>query len=281
LDVAHLEGVFADDTHYDQLLTHSCRVILDTGETVLTLVKRGVPLELIAQAWRAGIKDWRPLTDNRSTAAAAPRIHERKLDGTYSNTMRMPRQDQISSGVMGFYDRYPRIPYCRRCAFNEQHPEVWAACTPLIKAVNEVHRAYETPSWDALNELATDCSKDFIIPDTVYTTVTVNKNYRTAYHRDGRNIANGKSAMLLVREGKVKGGVLVLPAYRIGVPLDTGDVIIFNGATDLHGNTFITPMTKNAQRCTLVHYFRKGMLECGTAEEELERAKNRPSEKLP
>jgi hypothetical protein len=279
-DVTHLAGKFADEWDYGRVLEASCRVVRDTGEPVLTLVKNAVPRELIAAAWSAGLDRWRPLTDNRSTAAASERIHERKKDGTYSKTMRMPRQDQVSSGVMGYYDRYPRIPYCRCCAFNEQHPEVWAACQPLIRAVNEVHRLYDTPSWQTLRDISKDCSKDFIIPGTVYSTITVNKNYRTAYHHDGRNVAEGKSAMLLIRQGKIKGGVLVLPAYKLGVPLETGDVVIFNGAADLHGNTFITPLTKDAQRCTLVHYFRKGMLECGTAEEELERAKNRPTEKL-
>lgn len=275
-----LKGKFADETYYDQVITESARVVRDTGEHIFTLVRSAVPLELVASAWKAGLDRWHPLTDNRSSAAGSKRIHERKQDGTYSRTMRMPRRDQVASGVMGYYDRYPRIPYCRKCAYNDQNPEIWAACLPLFAAVGAVHHNYDPSSYYALQRHAAATHPDFVIPGTPYTTVTVNKNYRTAFHQDGRNMHEGESAMLFIRQGKLKGGMLVLPEVRMAVTMDTGDVIMFNGARLWHGNTHITPLTMGAQRCTMVFYFRKGMLECGSAADELERAKNRPSEVL-
>lgn len=40
-----------------------------------------------------------------------------------------------------------------------------------------------------------------------------------------------------------------------------------------HGNAPILRFGNKAQRCSLVFYYRNGMVQCGSHEEELERAK--------
>ena len=42
-----------------------------------------------------------------------------------------------------------------------------------------------------------------------------------------------------------------------------------------HGNTPIQKIDNNATRVSLVMYYRENMISCGTADEEVDRAKNR------
>ena len=46
-----------------------------------------------------------------------------------------------------------------------------------------------------------------------------------------------------------------------------------------HGNTQITKIDKDATRISLVMYYRKKMIECGTVNEELKKAKARVIER--
>lgn len=80
--------------------------------------------------------------------------------------------------------------------------------------------------------------------------------------------------MILMRQGKFEGGIVVLPEWKIAAKLETGDLILFRNMQDIHGNTKIIPLTKDYQRCTMVFYYREEMIKCGTAADELARAQS-------
>ena len=267
------KGLKPSEKDYDFLLEESATVYKPDGSLLCVLVKNAVPKELVARAWKH-LKPYNPKTENRGTASGVAMVQRIKKDGTKSATLRVPKGEEVTSGVVGFYDRYPRIPFCRKCSWNQAHPEKFEAVLPLFKAVDEVHKKYAPDFYAKQRELVDRTSKDFVIPGTVYTTVTVNKNFRTAVHLDAKNF-DAVAPMLLIREGKFSGGYVVFPEYRVAAKLDTYDVIIFRNMVDWHGNTPIVPITKNYQRCTLVFYYREGMINCGSAEVELERAKRR------
>lgn len=55
--------------------------------------------------------------------------------------------------------------------------------------------------------------------------------------------------------------------------MDSFDVVLFD-PHEVHGNTPIAPLGKAPyERITAVHYYRKNMIYCGTAAQELELAK--------
>ncbi len=267
---------FAEESDYDILVNETAQILKPDGSHLVTLVKKALSVEELKNPW-AAIRDWKPETDNRGTSTGVKGIFRKKQDGTISNTRRVPRGEKVVSGVLGYYDRYARTPYCRKCAWNEQHPAGWNDMLPLFAKVSETHKQYMPDFYLKQKEIYDKTNADFKIPDSIYTSVTVNKNYRTAYHLDGKNMAEGVSAMLLIREGKIKGGYVVFPEYRVAAAMDSGDIVFFDGQAEVHGNTNITPLTSNSVRCTLVHYFRGGMIYCGSMEDELERAKRRPA----
>jgi hypothetical protein len=266
-------GLRPTEKDYDLLLNETATVLKPDGSLLCVLIKNAIPKEQIATAWRH-LKKYNPKTDNRGTATGVEMVHRTKKDGTLSNTLKVPKGMEVTSGVIGFYDRYPRIPFCRKCSWNAENPEGFAEMLPLFQQVDKLYAEHAPDYYAAQKEIAARTSKDFKIPETVFTTITVNKNFRTAVHKDAKNF-DAVAPMLLIREGKYSGGYVVFPEYRVAAAMDTGDIIIFRNMVDWHGNTQIIPLSKNYQRCTMVFYYREGMINCGTAEQELERAKRR------
>lgn len=260
--------------HYDTLITDSAMVLGPDGEFIAAFLKRAIPMPVIAPAWSV-LRDFNPKTDNRGSATGVKMVPRKKKDGTMQKTLRTPKGDEVISGVVGFMDRYVRIPYCRACSFNAQNPDKYAALVPLFREVDRVHRELDPAGWAHGKAHADKTKPEWLIPGTSYTTVTINKNFRTAAHLDAANLHDGTCAMLLIREGKFEGGNVVFPEWRFAVAMDTSDVVVFRNMKDFHGNTAIVGKSKNYQRCTLVHYFREAMLNCGSLDEELERAKRR------
>lgn len=264
---------FATDKDYDQVVEGDVSVYSPDGELLVVLLRNKFDKQLLLKSWGV-IKDINLRTDNRGTASGIEMELVKRKDGSLSQTRAVPKGYDAISGVIGYYPRYPRIPFCRECAWNQQHPEKFSTLLPLFERVNALHKEYATESWEYQNGIVQKTSKDFVIPSTIYTTVTVNKNFRTAYHLDAKNAPLGMAPMILMRQGKFEGGLVVLPEWRIAAKLETGDLIFFRNMQDIHGNTKIVPLTKDYQRCTLVFYHREEMLKCGTMEQELARAQS-------
>jgi hypothetical protein len=267
------EKHFVDDTDYDVLYDEDVYVEKPNGQPLMCLLKGALDPAKISSAWSV-LKKWNPVTENRSTASGIESEQRVKKDGTLSSTTRVPRGWEVISGIVGYFERTVRMPYCHECAWNLKHPEKFAKTLPLFQQVSQLFEQHVPNRFEIQKQFAEKTSKDFMIPGTVFTTVTLNKNFRTACHLDAGDLEAGFSAMSVLKEGILKGGNLVLPNWKTGVKLDHGDVIFFD-AHEWHGNTQIVPISKGAVRCSMVHYYREKMLGCKSHEEELEIVKNR------
>jgi len=156
-----------------------------------------------------------------------------------------------------------------------QNTSKFEMLTPLFQSISEQLRINWPEKWEYQKQFYDQTNPEFKIPNTIFTTITVNKNYRTGCHKDPKNLEDSISAMLCIRRGNFTGGYLILPTWRIALKMDTGDICLFDSQKDWHGNTSIIPITKDTERCTLVCYLRHGMTKCCSAEEELEIVKRR------
>jgi hypothetical protein len=112
--------------------------------------------------------------------------------------------------------------------------------------------------------------------NTPFTTITVNKNFRTAAHRDAGDLSAGFSNLTVVSKDKEwEGGYLVLPQYRIAINVRPGDLLLINNHEGIHGNTEIIPPAgkkiEDMERISLVCYFREKMTELKSWEYEQHR----------
>ena len=174
----------------------------------------------------------------------------------------------VFSGVAGWYDRYPRIPFGRATSYTRDNPDKFALSYPFLQSLDRGYRELLPWRWSNQKDAAEKVDEKFIVPGTVFTTITVNKSFRTAAHRDAGDLDSGLSNLLVVGSGDYTGGYLIFPEYRIAVNVRPGDLLLVNNHEIIHGNTEIVLNRPDAERISLVCYFREKMLELGTYEYE-------------
>ena len=175
----------------------------------------------------------------------------------------------VFSGVAGWYDRYPRIPYGRATSYTEKHPELFAKCYPFLQSLNRGYKDLLPWRWGNQKVASDKIDSRFLVPETVFTTITVNKSFRTACHRDAGDLNEGLSNLLVLGDGEYTGGYLVFPEYRIAVNVRPGDLLLVNNHEIIHGNTEIKLNHEKAERISLVCYFREAMLDLKSWDYEL------------
>ena len=168
----------------------------------------------------------------------------------------------VMSGIAGYFDRYPRIPYGRATAYTENNYDTFSKCYPYLHKLNDQFRELIPNRWKAQNAEANKLDPRFRIDGTVFTTLTVNHNWRTACHRDAGDLTTGFSNICGVTgpEGKGwRGGQFILPEYRIAINLQPGDMLLVNNHEGIHGNDEL--IGDDNDRMTIVAYFREKMLD--------------------
>lgn len=176
--------------------------------------------------------------------------------------------DPVNSGVAGWYDRYPRNPYGRATSYTENNYELFSKSFLFLKKLSEAFKVNLPKRYQEQKKCIDRIDSRFHIPETVFTTITVNKTFRTAAHRDAGDLSRGFSNLSVLSNGiDYSGGYLVLPEYRVAINVRPGDLLLINNHEGIHGNTEIKVQT-NGERYSIVCYFREGMLELGTKEYE-------------
>ncbi len=259
-------------------------VYAETGEILLKLRANALSKAVCRVAYGALLKA-AGKTENRGYAAGGSeddrtrkaadssslRYKPLKKDGTVSKTDCAP---EVNSGIVGYFDRNPRFPFCRTTAFTRTHVEKWAQCKPLFEEVDALFAETMPERYRAQRAMADATNQDFVIAGTAFTTITVNRNWQTAVHQDAGDLKDGFGVLTAMRSGHFAGGVFCLPRYGVGADLYTGDVL-FADVHRWHGNTPILGYRGKFNRLSLVFYYREKMAKCGSAEQEFLRAKAR------
>lgn len=260
-----LRNRFLDERHFTTLISgEDADILKPDGSPLLVFRHNVLPANVCEKAFPA-LKRAATMTDNRPSGGA--RFQKVKVNGKRSNTFRTP---EVMSGIIGYYDRYPRINYCRTTTYTRDNVEGWASVLPFIYAVNDVFRRELPGRYAAQLAAVEQTSPDFVITDTAFTTMTVNRNWRTPAHKDKGDLKEGFGVMSVLSAGKYSGGYLVFPKYSVAVDMRTADVLLAD-VHEFHGNTPIVGVEGEYDRVSTVMYFRKNMVHCGTAEEELAR----------
>jgi hypothetical protein len=122
----------------------------------------------------------------------------------------------VMSGIAGWYDRYPRIPYGRATSYTEQNPEKFAMAYPFLQTLAKGFESLLPWRYGNQMEAAKKLDPKFLVPGTPFTTITVNKTFRTAAHYDAGDLDSGLSNLLVLsNNGNYSGGLLVAPEYRV------------------------------------------------------------------
>lgn len=260
----------------DVLVRRPTKVYGPDGKLLLVYLPQAIPVA-DADAARPALHDLRRYESrNRGIYSGKPKGHPIRKSGVRSKTA---ETEPVPSCVVGYFDAYPRMPFCRECAFTAHEPEKWATLLPMIRSVGRSMEEHVPRRYSAQMDAVRRTHPAFVIPHTPFTTLTVNNSLAAHCHYDRGDLKAGFGALAVFRRGHYRGCWLGLPAYRVAVDMQDRDLLLFD-PHQLHGNTPFEdcdPATAGEEweRVSVVFYFREGMLKCGTPEEELAKAKAR------
>lgn len=287
-EIEEMAGEHMDDDEYELLIEGDADVYKPNGEPLVKYRTNVIPEQACKQAFTALVDAAQP-TDNRGHAAGkvnpdrlpgnADQVVQASDDGTKvrlvkedGTVSKQTRSNEVESGIVGYFDRYPRIPYCRETAFTIDNRDKFGAAFPFFRACDEVFERNLPDRHRAQMKMVEETHDDFVINDTAFTTVTVNTDFRTALHTDQGDLDEGFGVMSIIRSGQYDGCYLVWPKYGVAVDMKTADVCLAD-VHEWHGNTPLYGTPGTYTRLATVLYYREGMFECESQEEELERAK--------
>ena len=278
-----------DDSSHELLINYDCNVYdKETKKPLLIFRKNYIPGNYAKQAFDACGKVGFSL-NNRGTASGKhigfTKEVARDKDGneyksktsrvnTQSDAAKEMRRLKSGSGIVGYFDKTVRTPYCRQTSFNSHNFDDFKKLYPVIKFVDEAYKELAPKHYKKQRKVADETNQDFVIKDTSFTTITVNRNWQTAVHKDKGDFKDGFGNLVVLRAGDYKGGYFVLPQWKVAVDMQNCDLLLCD-VHQWHCNTPIVGDGENFRRYSLVMYYREKMIQCGTSEENIEHAKNR------
>jgi Oxygenase domain of the 2OGFeDO superfamily len=240
------------------------------GSPLLMFRRQVLPADVCERA-RPALRHAARTTNNRGIAAGGQRIARVKRDGTASKTTDAAGVD---SGIIGYFDRTAREPFCRATAFTWGEVRMWRTVQPFIHAVDRMFARELPDRYEAQMRAVRATPPEYVIRGTAFATVTVNRNYVSAVHQDKGDLKEGFGVLSVLRGGEYEGGLLVFPQYRVAVDLRTRDVLLAD-VHEWHGNTALDGEEGEHERLSCVFYFRSGMRHCLPPAQELEWVKRR------
>ena len=282
------EGEYFDAKHYDHIIRENCDCYAEDSNgkqhLLFKLRKNVIPKKHCL----AGIKNLKKAAqknhDNRGASAGVidikrlpsyandPKLfksrkkfriigYKSKRNGKFVNAC---LSNLSQSNIIGFFDKKDRnkgvnAPPCRETAFTAQQVDKWTNVQPLIKAIDKQFKRLVPDKYKKQFKRAHET--EFVIGNTAFSTLTINYNWRTALHQDAGDYKDGFGNLVILEEGKYKGGELGFPRYKVAVDVRNGDFLAMN-VHEWHCNTKIVPKTKEYTRLSIVSYLREKMLRC-------------------
>lgn len=237
----------------------------DTGEIVLAYSPKYFNQKIIENAVK-GLEKYAPLSGFRGEAAGKADITNIKMNVRGKKGLRIQSSDTASwvniyrptgskislsnfvmSGNIGNYKR-KRLDDTRYATIPS--PETQGLIDESIRFLKD-----KTPSLYTKIHKAIPNKYRYGGKESPFTTITINKDFKTAMHTDKGNL-NGYAVLTASHIGTpYKKGNLHFPQYGIAVPLRKGDALVANVRL-LHGNEDIV-YPSSSSRVSFVLYSRE------------------------
>jgi len=280
-------AIIGDFYKIDKIINQDCDMYDEnTGVLIFSLKKKRIPDELYnidaklikhsqslsynrgsaagsvtAKGLRRGMEGWKkkPEAPCDKYGNPLPEDHTKNSsyfkyeDGRISKRM---RSNSVSSQSIGGFDKSTTHP-CRLTHWSKNNLSSYHSIFPLCKHISDEYFSYVPDLWLSQYEKYQKCPQDFVIPDTNFSTLTVNCDFRTACHRDKGDCKDGLTAFTVKRLGDYRGGELIFPEYHIAVNVEQGDLLLFNPHEPHCNNPII-----GKGRMSFVLYLRDKMDQC-------------------
>src|ERR1044072_665387 len=258
---------FLTDNDYNLLITEDTDAYNSYGQLLFKFRKGVIPMDILKLGYES-FKDSVERTEGRGAASGSS--HKRILkDGT---TSKITVGNYVESCNVGYMDSAAMVPDCRKTAFARQYFDKFKEGIPFVNKVDELYQTLCPQHYGRQIKIAKATNRNYVIGDTSFTTVTVNKNFRTAVHKDSGDYQQGFGNLCVYRDGFFEGCYFCLPEYEVAVDMQNTDML-FVDVHRWHGNTPFRSQSPDYLRISFVMYYRENMFACKTPSEELARIK--------
>lgn len=262
-----LSSKFLKKTDFQTLITTDTDGYDLHGNLLFRYRKNAIPMELLKQGYEA-FKGSIELTEGRGKASGSSHKRIRK-DGSTSN---ITVGNKVFSGNVGFMDAGAMIHYCRKTAFAKAYFDQYQAGIPFVEFIDKKYKELCPVHYEKQIAIAQGTDINYRIGETAFTTVTVNRNFPTAVHKDSGDYQDGFGNLIVYREGSYDGSFFCLPEFGIAIDMQNED-ILFADVHRWHGNTPFENMSEDYMRIAFVMYYREYMYKCSKPSEELHNIK--------
>jgi len=262
-----LKTTYLNENDFTVLIDHDADGYDLNGNLLFRYRKNAIPTDIL----KLGVdsfKDSIELTESRGAASGSSHKRIRK-DGSTSN---ITVGNKVESGNVGFMDSSAMVKYCRKTAFARKYFDKFTAGIPFVQYIDKKYEELCPEHYAKQKAIAEGTNQNYVIGGTSFTTVTVNKNFRTAVHQDAGDYREGFGNLIVYREGHYDGGFFCLPEYGVAIDMQNNDVL-FADVHKWHGNTEMTNKSEDWLRISFVLYYREYMYKCSQPAEELAKIK--------
>jgi len=177
---------------------------------------------------------------------------------------KMKVNNQVASNPIGFYEsssNFCKLP-CRLTHFTRTNYDKYKGGLPFIQRIDALFKKLIPSAHEKQLERANQ-KPHLKIPETSFSTITINRNFRTALHRDAGDFKGGFGNLTVIERGKYHGGYTVFPQFGVGVDVRSGDFLAMD-VHQWHSNTEIYETEEDKLYNDTIDYAFKDNPEVGT-----------------
>jgi len=244
----YLEGKNYDESHFNIIIKDTKKVYLKNEQHLLFSFHKNV----------IDNKKYFPLLETNYKDPILTSRNRKTCIGEKADKKRAP------TGLLGFIDcltpQQKNLLYgigngARKTKFLMEKEKKWKETLCLYEEIDKIFKTSEPKYYKQQKKEYNKIHKKLKIPKTNFTTITVNRNFRTATHTDKGDLQNGLSCIVCVGNLKYKGCYLGFPKQKVLVKMKPGDVI-FMDSHQPHCNTELF-LGEKGIRFSIVCYVRE------------------------
>jgi hypothetical protein len=249
-----LKGTYMGDNSYETLVDEDCDLYCE-GVPIFKFRKQVFQEDLLTTAWdnckymakasrgrgaSAGPIDpnsqyWKKRKIYWSNKWRASYMVKDKKTGEMKQS-KMKVNNEVASQPIGFYGKTNGLGLdlpCRLSHYTRENLDKYHNAIPYFQAIANHYEDLLPDHFTIQMERAK--LNDYHIEGTPFSTITINRNFRTAVHKDSGDFG-GWACLSVLEENKYSGGYFVLPKFKVAINMRHGDLLVCD-VHQYHANT--------------------------------------------
>jgi hypothetical protein len=237
-------GKYLGDEYIKTIVDYDCDCYNEKGDLLFSFRRKVI--KNVENAWE-NFKDVALKTSNVRGSSAGPidvnslyfkekikdesLIQKNGFESLYSRkeggVSKVRYSNLVYSTALGNFDvmkRFGKESPCRMTDLTKRYYDRLVGGIPFLNECADWYKTLNRERYDEQYKASTSCG-DWNIGETPFSTITINRNFRTGLHKDKGDFG-GWAVLSALEDGKYRGGYFMIPKYGVGIDLREGDVLV-------------------------------------------------------